>query len=113
MPRLVAMLLLLLCLIARGSGLLEYWHNAEHAQEDARLAAAAKAAGQPVDEHPDHNDSNCAVHAQLHLALFVVAWALFFLCLGLLPQFILPNSSRLNAQRALVCIACRGPPTFA
>ena len=87
-----------------------YWHNAEHTREDAVLAAAANAGGEPVDEHPHHDDTNCAIHAQLHMALMVVAWVLFVLCLGLLTLTFLPFASRLYEQRVPARLACRGPP---
>jgi hypothetical protein len=105
-----AAIILLLCYAALGSGAAEYWHNAEHAAEDAALIQAAQDSGSPLDHVPLHDESNCPIHAQLHICCMVVGWTPLLICLGLLVAFLTLLTSRLPIQRAALAICCRGPP---
>lgn len=105
-----AAILLLLCYTALGSGAAEYWHNAEHASEDAALIQAARDSGSPLDRVPLHDESNCPVHAQLHLCCMAVGWTPLLICLGLFIAFLTLLPSRLPIQRLALAIPCRGPP---
>jgi hypothetical protein len=106
----VAAILMILCYAALGSGALEYWHNAQHAEEDAVLMQAAHDAGAPLDHAPIHDESNCAIHGQLHLAGLAVAWTPLLICLGLFVAFLSLLAPRLTAQGVAFAIPCRGPP---
>jgi hypothetical protein len=106
----VAAILMLLCYTALGSGLVEHWHNAEHAAEDAILMQAASEAGTPLDHAPIHDESNCEVHSQLHLATLAVAWVPLLICIGLFVAILTLLTPRLVAQRVVFAIPCRGPP---
>jgi hypothetical protein len=95
---------------ALGTGALEYAHNAEHAREDAAMEAAAQAAGVPATPEPLHDDSNCAVHLQLHIPLIVVGYLLILARLGLLAAALALVAAALIPRELPVRIDCRGPP---
>ena len=105
----LAAILLILCFAGIGSGALEYWHDLEHDVEDARADAIAKAAGLPVVPH-EHDESNCPVHAQLHMPLLTVAWVPLLVCLGLLIAFLTLIEPVYVPQPIPARIDCRGPP---
>jgi hypothetical protein len=88
-----------------------YWHQREHAAEDAQEDAAIKAAGGPVKPH-EHDDSNCEVHAQLHMALLLTTWAPFVVCLALFLGLLKIACPLRIPQAALIWIECRGPPAL-
>ena len=102
--------LLLMCYAALGSGAAEYLHNAEHAAEDAVLVAAAVRYGKPLGHVPLHDESNCPLHAQLHICTMAVGWAPLLICLGLFVAFLTLLASRLPVQQLALAVACRGPP---
>jgi hypothetical protein len=107
----LASILLLACFLALGTGTLEYLHNLQHAEQDAREDAAAKASGQPVDEH-HHDDSNCQVHAQLHMPFTGGAgWLPILVFLGLFVAFLTLLDTPLIPRLTPARIDCRGPPT--
>lgn len=108
--RRVASILLLLCFAALGTGALEWLHNQEHEREDAIQLAAARAAGLPDLPKPTHDDSNCAVHAQLHLLVMAAGWVPVLVSLGVLVAFLSLLDAPLVSQRTPLRIACRGPP---
>ena len=110
--RRIAALLLVSCYLCLGSGALEYWHNAQHAAEDARMAALASAAGAPLDHLPLHTDFNCAEHARLHLPLISAGWVPILVFLGLFVAFLSTLRLHLVAQRVIWRIDCRGPPVL-
>jgi hypothetical protein len=105
-----AAIILLLCYAALGSGAAEYLHNAEHAIEDAALIRAAKDSGTPLDHVPLHDESNCPIHAQLHICCMAVGWMPLLICLGLFVAFLTLLASPLPAQRVALAVSCRGPP---
>ena len=70
----LAAILLLFAFAAIGTGGMGYVHDRQHAAEDALEDAADRAAGVPV-EHHHHDESNCALHAQLHLLVIAGGWA--------------------------------------
>jgi hypothetical protein len=102
-------ILLAFCYLALGTGGLEYAHNLQHAAEDAKVDAIATAAGAPV-EHHQHDETNCDVHAQLHLALFLTSWVPTLICLGLFVAFLTLILTPLIPRLVPVRIDCRGPP---
>jgi len=110
--RRIAALLLVACYLCLGSGALEYWHNAEHAVEDARMAALASAGGAPLQHLPLHTDFNCPEHARLHLPLISAGWVPILVFLGLFVAFLTTLRPRLIAQRVIERIDCRGPPVL-
>ena len=91
---------------------MEYWHNEQHAAEDARMAALASAAGAPLKHLPLHTDFNCAEHARLHLPLITAGWVPVLIFLGLFVAFLTALRPRLVAQRVIGRIDCRGPPAL-
>ncbi len=60
-----------------------------------------------------HDESNCFVHAQLHLARMPVAWVPLLILLGLFVAFLTQIASPLVSQRQIFRIDCRGPPLVA
>jgi hypothetical protein len=102
-------ILLLLCFAALGTGTLEYLHNLNHAREDAMEDAIAKTNHQPV-EHHHHDESNCEVHAQLHLPYIAAGWVPLLICLGLFVAFLTQLNTPLIPRQLPTRIDCRGPP---
>lgn len=107
----VAAIVMILCYAALGSGAMEYWHNAQHAAEDAAMLATAEP-GVPHDhDHgPIHDESNCPVHAQLHLAGLAVAWVPLLVFLGLFVAFVTLLAPPPVARQVVFALPCRGPP---
>ena len=95
-----------------GSGTAEYLHNAHHADEDARLIAAAKARGIPAPAAPVHDESNCATHLQLHLPALPIAIAPPVPHRAALVFVLTPAATVLPSKRAPLRLDCRGPPVF-
>lgn len=110
--RWVAAIALVLCYLCLGSGALEYWHNAQHAAEDAKLAALAREAGRPLDHLPLHTDFNCPEHARIHLPLLSGGWVPVLVFLGLFVAFLTTVRPHLVAQRVIGRVDCRGPPVL-
>jgi hypothetical protein len=105
----LASLILLVCFFGIGTGALEQLHDLQHAAEDARVDAIARAAGQPVVPH-HHDENNCEVHAQLHMPFVSIGWVPILVCLGLLVAFLTLLDTPLIHRPAPVRIDCRGPP---
>jgi hypothetical protein len=106
-----ASFLLLFCFLGLGSGVIEYAHNLQHAAEDAIEDAKARAAGLPPESH-HHDESNCHVHAQLHLGCLPAGWLPVLIALGLWISFLTLLSEPLIPRAVPVRIDCRGPPGF-
>ena len=103
-------IVLAFCFLLLGTGTLEYLHNLDHAREDAKEAAIAKAAGLPVHEAPEHDETNCPVHAQLHMPTLPVAWVPLLIFIGLFVAFLTMLAPTIALQPAFARIDCRGPP---
>jgi hypothetical protein len=108
--RLVSYLLLALY-VALGTGCAAALHDLQHAAEDAREDATARAAGLPAEPH-HHDDNNCDAHARLHLAVFHSRCVAVVLCLGLCCLSRVPVVDPLVLRRAPLRTACRGPPAL-
>lgn len=113
--RRVASALLIALFLSLGSGALESLHNAAHAMEDAAEdateAAFFKATGHPVLPH-QHDESNCDIHAQLHMALFLTSWVPLLVLLGLWVAFLSLFPHSLIPRHLPARIDCRGPPSL-
>jgi hypothetical protein len=88
---------------------MEYVHNLQHEAEDAIEDAKLKASGQPVEQH-HHDESNCHVHAQLHLQCVPGGWVPVLVVLGLWVAFLTLLDQPLIPRAMPVRIDCRGPP---
>lgn len=117
MPRRLASILLLLWFAALGTGVLEYVHNLQHEADDARAAAMLAPTRSPIGQHapvaPVHDDTNCPIHAQLHMPLLTAGWVPLLVCLGLFVAFLTVLASPLVSHRCPARIDCRGPPALA
>ena len=116
MRRAVAILLSIAFLVL-GTGALEYLHNLDHKHEDAQRAAAAAATSLSHSESPAHhdhaplhNDTNCEIHAQLHMPTISAGWVPLLVCLGLFVAFLTLLASEPVSHRPLLRLDCRGPP---
>ena len=98
-----AAIFLLISFLGLGTGALSYLHELQHEHEDAQ-------AGHDDRHAPVHDESNCFVHAQLHLPTVSVGWVPLLICLGLFVAFVTELAPPLVSQRAFFRIACRGPP---
>lgn len=119
----VAPILLTVSITLWGSGGLMYVHNLDHAARDAAAAAHehssqhaacgshghdhGPAHGTPVHRH---DETNCEIHAQLHMPLLAGGWVPVLVCLGLFIAFLSLLSPRLTPQRVPPRTDCRGPP---
>lgn len=95
---------------ALGSGAIERWHNAQHAAEDARLAALAGQSADHQEHAPIHDESNCPFHCQLHLAGMAVSWAPTLVCVSTFRTFVQASPQVLPEFQRRVLILARGPP---
>ncbi len=103
--------ILLACwFVALGSGALAALHDLQHDREDTAIAAADHAAGRPERDAPRHDESNCPVHAQLHIPVIAVGWVPMLVCLGLFVAFLTLLPLPLVAHRPHLRRDCRGPP---
>ena len=99
--------------LARGIGLVEYVHNTQHAKEDAQCAALSNAdRSRPDRQTPVHDDSNCAIHAQLHLPLIATPIVVLLICAGLLVAFVTQLAPVRADIRLPSRLDCRGPPSL-
>jgi hypothetical protein len=106
----IAAVILVFCYLALGSGAVERWHNAQHAAEDAAAIRAAEDAGLPAPVIPIHDDSNCFVHAQIHLSTMAVAWVPLLILLGVFVAFLTLLPMKVAGVVPQFALACRGPP---
>ena len=100
-PRRLAAIVLLVAIALLGSGALEYLHNLAHAYEDA-------AVGLPQPQH--HDDTNCAIHAQLHLPMLRGGHVPLLVFLGLFVAFLTQLPLTIESRRIPLRLNCRGPP---
>ena len=85
---------------------MEHLHALDHQREDPALA---RQTGVPADQ-PTHNDSNCRIHAQLHMPMVSFGWVPMLVCLGLFVAFLTLTALPLVSQRTPTAFNCRGPP---
>lgn len=109
MTRFVASLLAVVFVLL-GTGSLERWHNADHAEHDRIAAIAAEQAGLPAQPAPVHDENNCVTHAQLHLLYVFAAWTFLILFLAVAARFVAETTVPLLSRQAVYSIDCRGPP---
>ena len=107
--RRIGAIILIVCYALLGSGAVERWHNAQHAIEDAAALVSAGSSQLPQGS-PLHTDWNCPFHSQLHLAAMAVGWVPLLICLGLFLAFLSLLPVRVAPVRAVIALACRGPP---
>jgi len=101
---------LIACYVALGSGAVERWHNAQHVAQDAVAMSQAARSGLPVLPAPLHDDTNCAIHAQIHFSTSAVAWVPLLICLGLFVAFLTMLPRAIPVARHALAVSCRGPP---
>ncbi len=97
------------CFLGIGSGGLEYVHNLQHEAEDAREDALAKASGHSTEDH-HHDENNCEVHAQLHMAIIAYSWTPLLIFLGIWIAFLSLLAVPLIPRALPTRVDCRGPP---
>ena len=108
--RSISSILLLLTFLSVGTGFMEYLHDLQHEYEDHLEELAALKQGKKAPVAPIHDESNCFVHAQLHIARLPVAWVPLLILLGIFVEFLTQIAVPLISQRQLFRIDCRGPP---
>ena len=108
--RRVAPIVLLLSYAVLGTGALEFLHNLQHAAEDEVPIKLPLDSGSRSHHVPAHDESNCSVHAQLHIATLAVNWSLPVLCVGLLIALLAVLLPDLPSQGTPVVAFCRSPP---
>lgn len=104
-----AAILLLGVFFGLGSGALEYFHDLTHDAEDAQQDAVCVRMKIPLLPH-HHDESNCEVHAQLHIPLILAGWIPIVVCLGLFIAFLTLLDTPLIPRAIPARIDCRGPP---
>ena len=108
--RRIASLVVILCFAVLGTGALEYVHNLEHELEDANLEAVSVKGPGHEQAPPVHDESNCAVHAQLHIPVLSGGWVPLLILLGVFVAFLSQIAPRWTPVRWCLRIDCRGPP---
>jgi hypothetical protein len=112
---------LLLTFLLLGSGALEYFHNWAHEMEDrlddqAQALAAPRPPAHmhpiPMAPHHEHDENNCEVHAQLHMAVIVISWTALLIRLGIWIAFLSLIAIGLIPRLLPERIDCRGPPVL-
>ena len=109
MQRVVA-ILLLAGFLALGTGAMEFLHNRDHLAQDTEATALAAKSDLPAHPAPAHDDSNCAVHRQLHVPMMTAGYVPLLVCLGLFVAFLSQLTPTLVSQRVAFRLDCRGPP---
>ncbi len=102
--RRVPAILLLLAIVALGSGPLRYVHELDHAD---RHSHAHEPGGEP--EHHD-DPAKCFVHAQLTLPMLVAGPAPLLVLAGLLIAVLALSPGRAPSCRLILAAHPRGPP---
>jgi hypothetical protein len=117
--RQLATFALLSTLLMIGTGALEYIHNWAHELEDQAddraqeaLTPRVGASRHSIPAHPEHehDENNCEVHAQLHMAIIVYGWTPFLIWLGIWIAFLTLLAVPLIPRLLPLRIDCRGPP---
>ena len=103
-------IILLLMFLGLASGAMEFMHNLRHAREDAAAARTQDDRQKHDSPAPVHDESNCFVHAQLHLPTLSVAWVPLLVFLGVYVAFLTEIAQPLVSHRAFFRLDCRGPP---
>ena len=101
--------LLLVTFLGLGTGGLSYLHDRQHEAEDARAAADRRAAGLPVEQH-HHGETNCRVHAQLHLPMVAGGWGPPVVPAGDLVAVVATLRESHVRRRPPARADCRDPP---
>jgi hypothetical protein len=108
----LAAIVLIVSIALLGSGALERVHNDAHAR-DHELTHNEHADTESSSPEPTHHDdSNCSLHAQLHLPLLPAGYVPLLVSLGLLVAFL---TQLLQTTRSLSLpqrLDCRGPPNL-
>ena len=107
--------LLLLWMLALGTGAAEALHNLEH--ERRATAASNRHAGH--DDHapgrpdaPASDYGGCAIHAQLHAPMLAGEAAEPALPVGVLGLALISTPPSLCIRELTIRLGCRGPPPF-
>jgi len=109
MPRRFA-LIVLLAFLPLCTGALEYLHDLEHEMEDEAAGALVQVDAGTPRLPPKHDETNCPVHAQLHMPILPVPWIGLLILLGLLVAFLTMLAPLPVMRRLVLTIDCRGPP---
>jgi hypothetical protein len=86
--RRLSAILLIATFLALGSGTLERLHNQQHAAEDSIRAALGGGNGTPERMPPVHDETNCDIHAQLHLPMISIGWVPLLVFTGVFVAFL-------------------------
>jgi hypothetical protein len=105
----LASILLLVTFLGLGTGTLAYLHDRQHEAADAAEDRAARAAGLPV-EHHHHDETNCRVHAQLHMPMVAGRWVAPLATGGLLVGTLSLLRPTLLHRDPPARFDCRDPP---
>jgi hypothetical protein len=114
---------LLITFLLMGTGALEYLHNWAHELED-RLEDQKEAVAEalaapplppnmhriPMQRQHEHDENNCEVHAQLHMAIILYSWTPLLIWLGIWIAFLSLLAVPLIPRPLPERIDCRGPP---
>jgi hypothetical protein len=103
-------LILLAVLTLAQSGWLNYLHLEEHLS--APHAAALHLSISAPTPGDDHDENNCSVCMNLHMAVSATKYIPLLICLGILVAFLSLLTPRPRALREAVWIEGRGPPAY-
>jgi heme A synthase len=102
----LAAIVLATCFAALGTGALRFAHDASHAYADARHPEGSGSV-------PQHDETNCDLHALLNAPLMHAGAVPLLVLLGLFVAFLTVLAPQPVSVRVLSRIDCRGPPSCA
>lgn len=94
---------------ALASGVPQYYHELDHAHEDAIQAAGSPHYLPPLHHH---SEQNCPVCAAFHAPLFSQSGALHIMIAGDWLPFVSMQSVSQHPSPLITIILCRGPPAL-
>jgi hypothetical protein len=105
--RLLASIPLLFHFLVLGTGIAAHVHTLDHQRQDA---AGMQSDGCTRD--PIHDDTNCRIHAQLHMPMVAAGWAPPLVSVGVLVVLVTLLPGSLLPQFRVTPFNSRGPPTL-
>lgn len=101
---------MIVCIGALATGGLAHVHNQAHEHEDAALVEQARRDGESLPHSPVHDETNCDLHAQLHLPLLSAGYVPLLILFGIFVAFLTLLPASVISYRPQTRLGCRGPP---
>jgi hypothetical protein len=96
--------------IALAGGAVAFAHDLQHARDDAAAIQNAQSQNKPIPEQTTHDETNCAIHAQLHAPHAAAGYQPILIATGEWVRFLSELPVSLKTHEAFDHIRSRGPP---